>query len=217
MCHGVRGKGSFQAPPIDQSGTAAVDFMVRTGRMPIPFGRFDSGSLAQGEPPAASQRREPKYDEAQIDALVEYTSGFVSGPEAPESPDLTGADLSRGGELYRLNCAACHQMAGRGGALAYGTVAPPLWPATPLEVVEAVRTGPGTMPDFSHDVLDDEELRDVTAYVAYLDDPRDRGGLALWHLGPVPEGLLAWVVGIGGALVLIRWLGQRTTADRRPQ
>jgi ubiquinol-cytochrome c reductase cytochrome c subunit len=209
ICHGTRGEGSFQGPPIDQAGTASVDFMVRTGRMPAPSPGRPPRELFSSSPPVDRSRQEPAYDEQEIRALVQYTAGFVEGPAAPGPPDLSQADVATGGELYRLNCSACHQMAGSGGALAYGTIGPSLGASDGLDVVEAMRTGPGNMPVFDRTVLDDEQARDIAAYVQYLHDPQDRGGSPLWHLGPVPEGLVAWVVGVGGLLLLCRWLGER--------
>ena len=196
VCHGPSGTGSFRGPPIDHTGTADVDFMLTTGRMPIV------------NPEANVGRSNPRYSPDEITALVEYVHTFVSGPEVP-TVDTSRADLAAGGEVYRLNCASCHQAVGAGGALAYGVTAPPLDKATPTQVVEALRVGPGVMPVFGPDQLPDDQATDVAAYVEYLRQPDDRGGLSLFHLGPVPEGLVAWVIGLGGAFVLIRWLGTR--------
>jgi ubiquinol-cytochrome c reductase cytochrome c subunit len=215
FCHGVRGEGSFQGPSITASGTAAVDFMVRTGRMPSPFRAGAEGDLLSDPPPAQRGRHASAYSDEQIRALVDFTAGFVSGPAAVAPPDTAGADLGRGGELYRLQCSACHQMAGSGGALAYGAVGPALDQATPREAIEAMRVGPGNMPIFDRSVISDAEAVDVAAYVEYLHHPEDRGGADLWHLGPVPEGLVAWLVGIGGLVLFCRWLGERQKVRTR--
>ena len=215
FCHGVRGGGSNQGPSITSSGTALVDFVVRTGRMPLPFQDGADQSLFASAPPMARGRRPSAYTPEEIDALVAYTSSFVTGPVAVPPPDTEGADVGRGGEIFRLQCAACHQMAGAGGALAYGDVGPPLDHATPQDVVEAMRTGPGNMPVFDASTISDREATDVASYVAYLQDPDDRGGFSLWHLGPVPEGLVAWAVGIVATVLLCRWLGDRERPVRR--
>lgn len=196
VCHGAAGEGSFRGPPIKDSGQAAVDFMLTTGRMPLT------------EPARDVPRRSPRYSTDEIRSLLAYTGQFVTGPAVP-TVDTTGADLAKGGELYRLNCASCHQAVGAGGALAYGTTAPPLDQATPAQVVEAMRVGPGSMPVFSSDQVDDAAAAGVAAYVGYLRHPDDRGGLGLGHLGPVPEGLVAWLVGLGSLLFFVRWLGTR--------
>jgi len=215
ICHGVQGEGSFQGPSITGSGTAAVDFMVRTGRMPAPFRSGAEGDVFGDAPPTQRGRHDSAYRDDQIRALVDYTAGFVTGPAVVPPPDTSAADLGRGGELYRLQCSACHQMAGSGGALAYGAVGPALDQATPREVVEAMRTGPGNMPIFDRSVIGDVEAVDVAAYVEYLRDPQDPGGSNLWHLGPVPEGLVAWLVGIGGVVLFCRWLGERQRVRTR--
>jgi ubiquinol-cytochrome c reductase cytochrome c subunit len=209
ICHGTDGSGSFQGPDIRDSGTAAVDFMVRTGRMPAPFRRPQISELLSGPAAGDTPRRPPQYSDAEIRRLVAYAGTLVSGPEVPPAPDLAAADLARGGDLYRTNCSACHQMVGSGGALAYGTNGPPLVRSTPVQVIEAMRTGPGSMPVFSPSSVSDRDARDIARYVAYLRKPEDRGGANLWHLGPVPEGLVAWVFGIGGVILLCRWLGER--------
>jgi ubiquinol-cytochrome c reductase cytochrome c subunit len=199
VCHGPAGEGSFRGPDLRNSGTAAVDFMLTTGRMPI--------TAPKGDIP----RSDPKYSTDQIKGLVAYVSGFVSGPPVPDV-DLSTADVAKGGDLYRLNCASCHQSVGAGGALAYGTTAPALDQATPVQVVEAMRVGPGSMPVFSPDQITDADAADLTAYVQYIRQPDDRGGIAFGHFGPVPEGLVAWAIGLGSLLLYVRWLGTRERA-----
>lgn len=199
VCHGPAGAGTSRGTDITASGTAAMDFQVRTGRMPI------------ADPDEAMRRRDPVLDATQIDALVTYTDQLVTGPRAV-TPALTDADLRRGGEVYLAQCAACHQAAGAGGALARGDTAPSLYEATPREVGEAIRSGPGNMPQFAPGAIDDRELADVAAYVDHLKEPGDRGGFDLGHLGPVPEGLVAVAGGLGAIVLATRWLGT-TTAD----
>lgn len=198
-CHGDRGEGSQEGPPLIGVGTAAVDFMVRTGRMPRPI-----------DAPGRPKLPDPAYDPATIEALVAFTAPFVAGgPAVPTSLDVASAAVPAGGELYRLQCAACHQVAGQGAVLAYGAQAPDLMGVEPIEVVEAIRVGPGSMPAFPETAIDRSEAEAIAAFVQRLQDPDDRGGLSLWHLGPVPEGMVAWVVGLGGALAFCRWLGSR--------
>ena len=134
-CHGVDGQGTDQGPSLVGVGAASADFQLRTGRMPLAV----TGKQAVRKPPA--------YDDAQIKALVAYVASLGPGPAIPDV-DVARADTAAGGELYRANCAACHNAAGTGGALSYGHNAPSLLEATPVEVVEAMRTGPGQMPVF---------------------------------------------------------------------
>jgi ubiquinol-cytochrome c reductase cytochrome c subunit len=195
-CHANRGQGTKVAPPITDDGPAGVHFMLTTGRMPI-----DS-------PAEDMKRRESRYDAEEIEAIVEYSRGFSDGPEIPEV-DTEQADLSKGAELYLENCAACHSTTGIGGALTSGDDAPDLHLSTPVETAEAMVTGPGEMPVFGPDQFDDEELNSIVAYVTYLQSPNNRGGSDLGGAGPVTEGAVGLLVGVGAVMLVIRWIGTR--------
>lgn len=196
-CHGARGEGSRRGPPLQGVGAAAVDFWVSTGRMPL---ERDTGQAV---------RKPPAYGRAQIDALVAYVGSL--GPGGPPIPRLDPADgdLVEGGELYRANCAACHGAVGIGGALASGRQAPPLGKATALQVAEAVRIGPGAMPGFGPDTFSDRQVAGIVRYVESLDRPADPGGSGLGHAGPIPEGFVGWLVGLGALLGACWWIGER--------
>ncbi|MDP9019632.1 MAG: c-type cytochrome [Actinomycetota bacterium] len=194
-CHGADGRGTNRGPTLVGVGQASTYYYLSTGRMPI------------DEPNAEIKRADPAYPAELIDALVEHVDGFGgSGPEVPHlAPEA--ADLGRGGRLYRAQCASCHTTAGGGGAL-LRQEAPPVYHATPAETAAAIRVGPGTMPAFGEASMSDEELNDVAAYVEYLSSPEDRGGQPLWHLGPLIEGLVGWVVGLGLLVLLALWIGK---------
>jgi ubiquinol-cytochrome c reductase cytochrome c subunit len=189
-CHGAGGVGTNLGPTLVNAGAASADFYLTTGRMPA----------AQGTP-YQPPRKQPAYGRPDIDALVAYVASLGNGPPIP-AVDTSDADVAAGGVLYRANCASCHQSAGAGGALSYGQSAPHLKDATATQVVEALRTGPGEMPVFSEQTITDQQANQIAAYVEYLHDPNDRGGAALGGNGPVPEGLVALVVGVGGLVVL---------------
>ena len=123
-----------------------------------------------------------------------YVASLGDGPALPEV-DLEGADLAAGGLVYRANCQACHSASGGGGALSYGRAAPELGKAEPSQVAEAVRIGPGQMPVFGEAEITPAQLDDLVAYVEYLQEPEDPGGLPIGRIGPVPEGFVAWFVG----------------------
>lgn len=203
-CHGeqgegvVTGTGRIQGPPLSQAGEASAYFYLSTGRMPM-------GSTAQ-----QPQRKPRAYDEEQIAALVAYVASLGDGPAMPEISSDAPVDLARGGEIYQQNCQACHGASGSGGALSYGRAAPALAPATIRETAAAVRAGPGQMPVFGPEVITDGELEDLLAYVDYLDHPEDPGGFPLGRVGPMPEGFIAWMVGLGALLALIVWIGTRS-------
>jgi ubiquinol-cytochrome c reductase cytochrome c subunit len=196
VCHRADGSGSAKAPDLRHVGIASFDFMISTGRMPL------SATTAK------LTRHQVKYSKAEIDALVRYASTLTTGPSVP-TVRVGSADLAKGSELYSENCSSCHQAAGGGGALAFGQVAPALRHASAVQVVEAIRTGPGTMPKFGHQSLSDVQATQIAAYVQELRHPDDRGGAGLGHLGPVPEGLVAWIVGLGVLLIVARLLGTR--------
>ncbi len=202
-CHGPNGEGGKLsggdvAPPLVGVGAASVDFYLSTGRMP----------LANTNDPQAV-RKPPAFDPDQIESLVAYvTSLGPGGPAIPEL-DVEKASLSKGGELYLLNCAACHNAAAVGGALSYGAFAPHLLKSSALEIAEAPRVGPGNMPPFGPETLSDEELNDIVKYVEYLQHPEDPGGNPLGHLGPVTEGLVGLLFGLGSLMAFVAWLGTR--------
>ena len=204
-CHGVDGSGNGNGPPLRGVGAAYVDYVVSTGRMPI------------AEPGDEIERGPVPYDRPTVVALARYVGSFADGgPPIPEL-DLAAADVAAGGELYRLNCAGCHQAVGGGAALVnLSSSAPALRDATALQVAEAIRVGPFEMPAFGDSAMTDDQVADVSAYVTeVLHDPDNRGGLALWYLGPVPEGAVAIVIGLGALILAAVWIeGRAPRRDR---
>jgi ubiquinol-cytochrome c reductase cytochrome c subunit len=172
-----------------------VDFYLSTGRMPVTEDVQDP------------QRKAPEYNADQIARIVSYVGslGANSGPPIPQV-DLT-ASLTQGEELYTQNCASCHSSVAAGGALTNGRYAPTLRPSTPTQIAEAIRVGPGTMPVFGTDTLSDDQVNSIVRYVVYLQHPEDRGGLDLGHIGPITEGMIAFVIGLGALLLFVRKIG----------
>ena len=196
-CHGVDGTGvADRGPTLVGVGAASADFYLSTGRMPL------------DRPRTQAERKRVAYSKTQIRQLVAYVASLGAGPAIPQVDPALG-DLAEGNDLFANNCAPCHSSAAAGGALGHAVYAPPLNRATPTQVAEAVRTGPGAMPVFGPETLDDTQLAAVVRYVGYLHHPDDRGGLALGHLGPIPEGFVAWVFGLGAMLVGVRWIGTK--------
>jgi ubiquinol-cytochrome c reductase cytochrome c subunit len=206
-CHGADGTGvepqdgGAGGPSLVDAGEAGAYFQLSTGRMP---------AASSDEQP---QRKEPAYSPDEIDALVAYVASLGDGPELPDV-DLSNADLAAGGMIYRADCQACHSAAGSGGALSYGSAAPRLGPATPEQIAAAVRVGPGQMPVFDPDIITDDDLDDLVSYVRYLDDPVDPGGLPIGRTGPIPEGFVAWLVGMVALIGLVVWIGTRAPLRR---
>ena len=194
VCHGAQGEGTPRGQSLRNIGPAEADYAMSTGRMPIE------------KPDPERRRRASRYSAAERRAIVDHMRAFISAePDIPEV-DATAGNRGEGLELYLALCAACHQWAGEGGALLGDIESPPLDRSTPLQVAEAVRSGPLNMPAF---VLSDEEVNSIAAYVEYLKEPEDRGGSGLWHFGPLPEGAVAWVLGLGIVIVACRWIGTR--------
>lgn len=196
------GPGELRGPSLQNSGAAGAYYYLATGRMPL------------ANPDDQPRRKEPAYDEAEIAALVAYVATLGDGPPVPDV-DLDDADVAHGGELYRLNCQACHSAFGSGGALSYGRAAPNLHSAEPTETAAAVRVGPGQMPVFGPEVFGDDELDDLVAYVEYLRTPANPGGAQIGRNGPVPEGFVAWGFGIGVLLLVVAWIGGRSPISAR--
>jgi ubiquinol-cytochrome c reductase cytochrome c subunit len=195
-CHGLGGEGvARKAPAVIGAGAAATDFYLRTGRMP----------LADYHDQAVRHR--PAYPDNEIRAMVAYVASLGPGPAIPQLP--SGTDLAQGFQLFSINCAQCHNDAGAGGALGYGDIVPSLNHASRLDAAEAMRVGPAPMPVFGPDTLSDRQVADIASYVSYLHHPEDRGGLGLGHLGPIPEGFVGWVVGMGLLLLAARLIGTR--------
>lgn len=194
VCHGEQGQGTPLGQSLKNIGPAEADYAMSTGRMPIE------------EPDPERRRRPSPYTAAERAAIVDHMRPFIAlRPDIPHV-DAAAGDRGEGFELYLALCAACHQWAGEGGALLGDIESPTLDHSTPLEVAEAIRSGPLNMPAF---VLSDEEVNSIAAYVEYLQDPEDRGGSGLWHFGPLPEGAVAWVFGLGLVLMGCRWIGTR--------
>ncbi|MFF7444897.1 MULTISPECIES: c-type cytochrome [unclassified Streptomyces] len=206
-CHGTGGQGTTDGPSLVGVGAAAVDFQVGTGRMP-----------AQ-QPGAQVPKKKVIYTQAEIDQLAAYISSLGAGPAIPTkneySPD--GADIAKGGELFRTNCAQCHNFTGKGGALTHGKFAPSLEGVDPKHIYEAMQTGPQNMPSFPDTTLSEQNKKDIIAYLDAVngDDTESPGGLELGGLGPVSEGLFAWVFGLGALIAVAVWLAARTAKAKK--
>ena len=199
-CHGPAGEGTDFGPTLRGVGPASTDFMLSTGRMPIPK-QIDN-------PP----QRPVRYTREEIAAITQYVASFAPGPPIPRVDPGSG-DETLGLSLYQANCAACHGATGTGGALTQGLLAPSVLDSTPREIAEAMRLGgagllSGNMPRFGPEQLDERDVDSIVAYIEHL--PReDRGGLSLGRVGPVAEGFVAWAVGMLTLYLVIRWIGER--------
>ena len=205
-CHGANLQGvPDHGPSLIGVGDAAVYFQVSTGRMPA----------MRGE--AQAMRKDPIFDEGQVDAIGAYVEANGGGPTTVRNPDgtlamhsLRGQDLGRGGDLFRLNCASCHNFTGKGGALSSGKFAPDLGEANEQQILTAMMTGPQNMPKFSDRQLSFEAKKDIIGYVRTVAEERSPGGYGLGGFGPAPEGMAAWIIMMVGAIALTLWIGARS-------
>ncbi len=214
FCHGQNGqgvstvRGDQLGPSLVGVGAAAVDFQVGTGRMPM------------AQPGAQVPRKPEVFDDEETAALAAYVASLGPGPAVPAESDYSVEGLSdkereaaivRGGQIFLTNCAACHNYQGSGGAMPRGGYAPKIRGVEPRYIYEAMLTGPQTMPNFSNGNLTPDEKRDVIAYLGSIDEMPGYGGFGLGGLGPVPEGLAAWLIGIGLSVGAAVWIAAHTT------
>jgi quinol---cytochrome-c reductase cytochrome c subunit len=182
-CHGPNGRGAALGPSLHGVGAMAADFYLRTGYMPL--------HNAHAQP----RRTRVLFTKGELASLVAYVASLGHGPRIPK-PHPGRGHLAEGQEQFLEHCAGCHQIDAEGGYVT-NAVAPPLEDARPVEIAEAVRIGPYLMPRFSQKQISDAKLDSIIRYIRYAKHPDDRGGWALGHVGPVPEGLVAWFLGLG--------------------
>jgi ubiquinol-cytochrome c reductase cytochrome c subunit len=197
-CHGLNGEGTENGPSLQGVGSAAVDFMLSTGRMPL------------AAPDDQPNRQPSKFTSEEIDAIVAHVAEIAPG--GPPIPDVATArgDLPTGAALFLNNCSGCHSAAGIGDSVGGGQIAPDLMPATATQIGEAIRVGPGLMPVFDTDNLSDHDVDSIAAYLVWLRDNGDEGGAQLGRVGAVAEGLVAFVIGLGFLIVVLRLTGSKS-------
>jgi ubiquinol-cytochrome c reductase cytochrome c subunit len=195
-CHGVQGRGTEQGPSLRGVGAIAADFYLRTGYMPLRHSH---------DQPARSR---VLYTEGQIRALVAYVASLGTGPPIPAP---RRGSVAAGQKLFTDHCAGCHQAVAQGGYVT-GARVPPLTDATDRQIAEAVRIGPYLMPHFSAKAITPGQMNDIVAYVDYTKHPDDRGGWAIGHLGPWPEGAVSWLLAGAVLVFCCTLLGRRFRA-----
>ena len=217
-CHGANGegivtkRGNQYGPPLAGVGAAAVDFQVGTGRMPM------------ARPGVQAQQKKVVYTPKEISQLAAYVASLGPGPAVPQKSEYDPASIPqdernaavvRGSQFFKTNCTACHNFAGSGGALPGGKYAPSLRNTSNKHVFEAMLTGPQQMPVFSNGVLKPSEKRDIIAYLDAARADPGYGGLSLGSLGPVTEGLTAWLVGIGVLVGFAVWIASASVRSKK--
>jgi ubiquinol-cytochrome c reductase cytochrome c subunit len=206
-CHGVDGSGVTSTsqprgvldlrglgPPLTDVGALGAHFYLTTGYMPL------------ANPHEEPRHTESPFDKQEIAALVAYVASLGHGPPIPK-PHPERGDVSSGLSLFTEHCAGCHQVVAQGGYVT-NAVAPPLRQASPVQIAEAVRTGPYLMPRFPVSQITDAQLDSIIAYVQWTKHSDNPGGWSLGRIGPVPEGLVTWLIAavalVGCCLVIGR-------------
>ncbi len=203
-CHGQNLQGiTDRGPSLIGVGQAAVYFQVGTGRMPL------------ADNAAQAPRKAPFFTPEEVQQMGAYIQANGGGPQVPVNADGTSAvlqnvdSLAKGAELYRLNCASCHNFTGKGGALSQGKYAPDLGQATDSQIYAAMLSGPENMPKFGDGQLTPDEKIAIITYVQNAKATMDPGGYGLGGFGPVSEGFVAFIVGMGVILGVMLWMGAR--------
>jgi len=207
-CHGVDGSGVTSdtqprgvldlrglGPPLKGVGALAADFYLTTGYMPIE------------DPHDQPRHTKSPFDKREIAALVAYVASFGKGPGVPH-PQHERGEISRGLSLFTEHCAGCHQVVAEGGYVT-NAVAPPLHQTTPVQIAEAVRLGPYLMPKFPTSQISDAQLDSIIAYVQWAEHPADPGGWSIGRIGPVPEGLVTWLIAAAALVGCCLAIGRR--------
>jgi ubiquinol-cytochrome c reductase cytochrome c subunit len=195
-CHGIALQGTpGVAPSLRGVGAGPVDFYLSTGRMPLEAPRVQP------------TRSRPLYNRTQIDALIAYVGRF-GGPPAPTANPAAG-ELALGFHQFTLHCAGCHQIVARGG-ITVTAVAPDLREASAQQIAEAVRMGPYLMPHFDANQIDQHQLDSIARYVLWTRKPDNAGGWGIYNIGPIPEGIVAWFIGLTSLVIVARLIGERT-------
>lgn len=217
-CHGLNGEGVRSSdntqlgPSLVGVGAAAVDFQVGTGRMPM------------AQPGQQAPAKKPVFNHDEIEALAAYVASLGPGPAIPDESDYSIEGMSeeerqeaiaRGGQIFLSNCTACHNYTGSGGAMPRGGYAPQILGVDEKYVYEAMLTGPQTMPTFSNGNISPEDKRAVIAYLKSLDEAPKYGGFGMGGLGPVSEGMYAWLVGIGSLVGFAVWIAAHSTRSHK--
>jgi ubiquinol-cytochrome c reductase cytochrome c subunit len=209
-CHGIDGRGvtsppirgagniKGQGPSLRGVGAQAADFYLRTGYMPL------------RTPHEQPYRSRVLFSDQQIRAMTAYIASLAPGPPIPTPQPETGS-LAKGLHSFTEHCAGCHQVVGEGGYVTDKRV-PTLKKANATEINEAVRIGPYYMPKYSRKDISDKELNSIIAYVLHSKNPTDRGGWGIGHIGPVPEGIVAWFIAAFALVAICAVIGKRLSS-----
>jgi ubiquinol-cytochrome c reductase cytochrome c subunit len=179
-CHSVDGRGGVTIQGIE----APALLPEVNERMTIAYGRvvMDTGRMPPaGDPRDNRIRRVSLTQEQRSDILRFMVERFGLEGDVPEPGH---GDVATGLEVYAANCAACHGASGAGGVAGGGAWTPRVNDVSAQTLADAVRTGPFQMPRFDEQQISDEQLGDMAAFLAEVEE---EGGTLLFpgELNPV--------------------------------
>ncbi len=220
-CHGIVDTGGSKGvPSLQYAGGATVDFYVSTGRMPLadiaavngtPLNPF-AHSLAEG---TQNYHTAPLFDARQTAAIVTYVTSQAQTTIPIPDVRIDPSKLQRGRLLFEDNCQACHGAGAEGATAGYQWTALPLNRATPTQIGEAIRIGPGVMPRFPKTVLSGDDVNAIATYIGYLTaNSQTYGGTVMDYLGPISEGAVSALIGVGFLFWVVYFTGTKTNGRR---
>jgi ubiquinol-cytochrome c reductase cytochrome c subunit len=183
-CHAAQKWGTADGPSLRGVGLAAVDFYLRSGRMPAAVPWIEVGSRDE-----RSGQQLPLDDIRAIEAYL--APDVAGGPPIPEV--AAGGNLEHGRSLFALNCEQCHGVQGEGGGIGGLAWAPSLRDAPINVVADAIRVGPEEMPTFGEHQLSSQDVIDIATYVTdfQISSP---SAPPFRSTGPVPEGAVGYLL-----------------------
>lgn len=150
VCHGSDARGvAGVGPPLTGFSFARIDLSMRTGRMPL-------------DDPTRGIRQRTFTAEERRATMAYLTDELDLDGELPDPPP---GDAAIGRELYTVNCAQCHGATGKGGVAGDGVEIPHVVGLDDTTIAAAVREGPFSMPHFSAELISDQELGHITAFL----------------------------------------------------
>lgn len=212
-CHGANLRGvaaretelsstGTGGPTLARDGGSGVDFYLTTGRMPLAVTNTQA------------VHDQPHFDPPQIAALDAFVGTQTTVVAVPHVR-LDRALLQRGRLLFEDNCQACHGAGAEGATAGEQWIALPLDQATPTQIGEAIRVGPGVMPRWNARQFDDRDISAIATFVRYqIETPQDFGGTTLAYLGPVAEGVVGGIAGVGALFWVIYFTGTKADGSR---
>jgi ubiquinol-cytochrome c reductase cytochrome c subunit len=190
VCHSSDGSGiPGVAPPITEFSAPRVDLSMRTGRMPL------------SDPTRGVQERSFTAEEREATMAYLRDALDLEG----EVPDPPSGEAAVGREIYAVNCAQCHGAAGDGGVAGDGVEIPHVVGLDETTVAASIREGPFAMPRFGEELITDEEVGHITAFLdEEVHEPTTPLGMA--SVDPFEVIFFAALL-IAGVLLVSVWAG----------